>query len=106
MVTPVSVGRNYGQALVSHSVKNPFCSAGAITYRDEVRFYRTSNIVQINGWRYPVPNHEISASTGTYYAPGIWWLPAYWGPTESFNCLLGYCTRDDYQLSQTGVPVT
>lgn len=99
----LTASSTYAQMVVNHKAGNPFCVAGAITYHDEVRFYRNANMVELQGWRYPVPNHEISFRFDTPAAPGSFWLPAYWGGNAGFGCLVGYCTRDDYTKSMTGL---
>lgn len=51
----------YAQTHWAHSVGNPFCIAGAITYDVTVRFYR-SGTIEIVGWRWPVPTPDSAAS--------------------------------------------
>ncbi len=90
-----SASSSYAQLVLNHSAGNPFCSLGAITYHDEVRFYRTSGLVEVTGWRYPVPHHEayvrLSTSGGTEY-----WNTMFRRTNSGFDCLLGYCTKDSY----------
>lgn len=97
----LSGSNSYGQVVVNHAVGIPFCELGEITYHDEVRFYKNANTVEIVGWRFPVPNHEISVTYGMDW--GWYALPAIWLPNDGFHCLLGYCTRDDYSQAITGV---
>lgn len=76
---------------------NPFCKVGAITYHETVRFYRNSGLVEVVGWRYPVPAHEmyIRVNKGNQEV----WSTLSRRKNEGFDCLVGYCTRDSYQLS-------
>lgn len=99
----MSASTTYAQVTFNHQGGNPHCIAGAITYHDEVRFYRTSNMVEFTGWRFPVPNHEISTRYDTPAAPGTFWLPAAWRGTQSFGCLMGTCARDTYSGQLAGL---
>lgn len=92
----MSASTSYAQLVLNHQVRNPHCVVGAITYHDEVRFYRNTNMIEVVGWRFPVPNHEISFRFDTPAVPGVYWLPAARRGTNSFNYMLGGCTRGDY----------
>lgn len=98
-----SIGGGYAQIILDHEVTNPWCAVGAITYIDQVRFYQTADTVEVVGWRLPVPNHEISFKYSLNAPPGYYWLPALWRGTMSFDCLLGYCPKDNYTQTIAGV---
>ncbi|WGD36962.1 hypothetical protein [Lysinibacter sp. HNR] len=101
------IGANTSTAsvVVEHSSGNPFCGLGAITYRDEVRFWRSAQTVQVTGWRFPVPSHELSVRFDNQYLDtGSFWLPMNWRVNHGFGCLLGGCDRDLY-TSQTINPL-
>lgn len=87
---------HFAQVLVDHSVGNPFCIAGAITYREFVRFYRDTGIVEVSGSRFPVPNHEMYARVTQFGQER--WLMLSRRENQGFFCLTGYCTADSYVL--------
>lgn len=96
-----SASSNYTQLMFHHEVGNPFCVTGAITYNEEVQTWRATNTIQVSGWRYPVPNHEISFGFSTIAGP--YFLPAVWRGTLDFSCLLGTCPTDNYSQNIAGV---
>ena len=88
----------YAQSRWKHSVGNPYCVAGAITYDIVVRFYR-SGTIEIVGSRYPVPNHEAYGRwnfTGTDS-----WATLYQDTNDGFGCLTGACGYDAISVSKT-----
>lgn len=80
---------SYANAYVEHVVGNPFCIAGAITYDANFQWWR-SGTFQVNGSRYPVPNHEIYGG----WDPGtglVNWWPINFMTNVGFSCLTGAC---------------
>lgn len=85
----LSASSNYAQAYINHSVGNPFCAAGAITYNAWARFYR-SGTFEVSGSRFPVPAHEIYGGWDDGNGNKIWRPLARLG-NEGFTCLTGLC---------------
>jgi hypothetical protein len=85
----ISASSNYAQAYISHSVGNPFCAAGAITYNAWARFYR-SGMFEVSGSRFPVPAHEIYGGWDDGHGNKIW-RPLARLSNEGFTCLTGLC---------------
>lgn len=107
--TNISASDTYAQVVINHDVGNPFCKlleqqVGAITYHDEVRFYRNSNTIELTGWRFPAPHHEISFKFSIKESPGMYYLPVYFAENKGFICLLGElkCQRDNYRYTKKG----
>ena len=90
----------YAQTQWKHSVGNPFCNAGAITYDNTMRFYR-SGTIEISGWRYAVPHHEAYGRWDN--GSGEFWNAMYLATTDSFDCLLGSqkCAPEKISVSKT-----
>ncbi|MGK2885019.1 MAG: hypothetical protein ACSLE8_09605 [Rhodococcus sp. (in: high G+C Gram-positive bacteria)] len=97
-ITDTYKSGSYAQTRWDHSVGNPFCLAGAITYHVVVRFYR-SGTIQIEGWRSPVPNHEAYGRWDS--GSGEFWNAMYLDTNEGFQCLTGICGDDTIYLSET-----
>lgn len=97
-ITDTYKSGSYAQTRWDHSVSNPFCLAGAITYHVVVRFYR-SGTIQIEGWRWPVPNHEAYGRWDS--GSGESWDSMYLATNEGFQCLTGICEDDTIYLSET-----
>jgi hypothetical protein len=97
-ITDTYKSGSYAQTRWDHSVSNPFCLAGAITYHVVVRFYR-SGTIQIEGWRWPVPNHEAYGRWDS--GSGESWDSVYLATNEGFQCLTGICEDDTIYLSET-----
>lgn len=93
----------YGQVWLEHKVTNPHCPFGGVTYGEIVRTYRTTDTVEVVGWRWPAPNHELSFRYYMTSSPGSYMLPAYWGVSAGLDCLLGFCTVDNYSQSLVGI---
>lgn len=102
--TSPSSSSTYAQVGIAHEVTNPWCSGGAITYSDTVDFYRTINTIEVNGWRWQVPAHEISMRFDTTSMPGVYWVPAWWAGLLSFDCLAGtaFCSPQSYSALKVG----
>lgn len=97
----------YAQVRFNHTAGIPFCKlfdfyyGGSIKYNVMVKFYQ-SGTVEIDGWRRPVPDHEVwaglnNAPIGTYVSTS--WYLLYHGTNSGFHCLLGGCT--DQSISET-----
>lgn len=89
---------SYAQTHWQHSVGNPFCALGAITYDITVRFYR-SGTIEVVGDREPVPHHEAYGRWDN--GSGEFWNTMYQDTNDGFICLLGYCTDDPIILNET-----
>lgn len=85
---------------VSHLVRNPFCSQGAIRYEAYVNIW-SSGVMQVNGYRHPVPHHE-SYGLFTYSNGAQAWIQMYRGSNQSFACLGGICATQT--ISKTYTP--
>lgn len=70
-----------------HRSGNPHCAIGAITYNVVVTFWR-NGLVDITGYRYPVPNHE---GWVRWTQKGYQWYNAFKYNNEGFICLTGIC---------------
>lgn len=96
--------RSYAQVVINHQVGNPFCSIGSITYHETLRMYRDSGLVEVVGWRRPVPNRELYIRTDQGGGSQRWATLSRRG-NEGFNCLMGNtpivggCARDSFSLS-------
>ncbi len=88
----------YAQTHWQHSVGNPFCAVGAITYDVVVRFYRSGSI-EVVGDREPVPHHEGYGRWDS--GSGEFWDAMFQRTNEGFDCLVGYCTDDPIIVSET-----
>ena len=85
----VSASTNYAQVQILHSVGNPFCVTGAITYNAWARFYR-SGTFEVSGTRFPAPNHEVYGGWDTPSGERAW-HPLARLENEGFACLTGVC---------------
>lgn len=85
----ISASSNYAQAYINHSVGNPFCAAGAITYNAWARFCR-SGMFEVSGSRFPVPAHEVYGGWDDGNGNKIW-RPLARLNNEGFTCLTGLC---------------
>jgi hypothetical protein len=81
------IGSSVATIEFNHRSGNPHCAVGAITYDVVVTFWR-NGLVDITGWRYPVPNHE-GWVRWTY--KGYKWYNAFKYNNEGFVCLTGIC---------------
>ncbi|MCE7483768.1 DUF3238 domain-containing protein [Microbacterium profundi] len=88
------------QFRVSHTVGNPFCTSGAIRYEANVNIWK-SGVMQLNGYRHPVPHHE-SYGLFTFSNGSNAWIQMYRGANQSFDCLSGLCATQ--LLSKTYTP--
>lgn len=90
----------YAQTQWQHSVGNPFCFVGAITYDNTIRFYR-SGTIEISRWRYPVPNHEAYGRWDN--GSGEYWDAMYQGTNAGFICLGGtlFCAAETISISES-----
>lgn len=88
----------YAQTHWAHSVGNPFCIAGAITYDVTVRFYR-SGTIEIVGWRWPVPNHEAFGRWNI--GSGDYWYSMYQASNSGFGCFTGSCGSETINVATT-----
>lgn len=94
-----SVSSSLYQVKVSHEVGNPFCSTGAIRYSVYVNTW-ASGVMQVNGYRHPVPAHEafgffVNSSGGEY------WQPLYYGTQGDFGCVSGLCPTQTISATHT-----
>jgi len=90
---------NYAQVRWTHNVGNPHCAAGSIRYQVTVGFYRNSGLIQVTGYRNPVPAHEIYGrwnvgATETWYS-------IMRRSNSGFHCLLGVCGNEVINLQVT-----
>lgn len=83
---------SYAQTRIVHDVGNPFCSIGSIQYNVMTRFYR-SGLIEMVGYRVPVPNHEAYAR---FNENGYdHWNKLIQLPVQSFDCLfMPACNTD------------
>lgn len=81
------VGSSVATVEFNHRSGNPHCAIGAITYDVVVTFWR-NGLVDVTGWRYPVPNHE---GWVRWTAKGYQWHNAFKHNNEGFVCLIGIC---------------
>ncbi|WP_143121743.1 hypothetical protein [Saccharopolyspora antimicrobica] len=80
-----------------HSVGNPFCTAGAITYDWQGVVYR-DGVYTLEGSRYPVPNHGLYVATGlTGWRIGAELL------NSGYECITGICGWDNIRARGNGV---
>lgn len=88
----------FAHITVDHSVGNPFCMMGSIRYRESIRFYRDTGLVEVAGWRYPVPNHEMYIRVNVGMREE--WRTLSRRTNEGFQCLVGdlMCRKDSYVL--------
>lgn len=95
-----SVSSSLYQVKLSHEVGNPFCSFGAIRYSVYVNTW-SSGVMQVNGYRHPVPAHEAYGmfinSSGSDY-----WTTIYRGAQGDFGCVSGLCPTQS--ISKTHTP--
>ncbi|MFT4230317.1 MAG: hypothetical protein QM602_08520 [Microbacterium sp.] len=95
-----SVSSSLYQVKLSHEVGNPFCSTGAIRYTVYVNTW-ASGVMQVNGYRHPVPAHEAYGlfmnSSGSEY-----WTTMYRGAQGDFWCVSGLCPTQT--ISKTHTP--
>ncbi|WP_292712966.1 hypothetical protein [Microbacterium sp. 67-17] len=95
-----SVSSSLYKVKVSHEVGNPFCSTGAIRYVVYVNTW-ASGVMQVNGYRHPVPAHEAYGlfmnSSGSEY-----WQTMYQGAQGDFLCVSGVCPTQT--ISKTHTP--
>ncbi|WP_426323142.1 hypothetical protein [Microbacterium sp. E-13] len=95
-----SVSSSLYSVKLSHAVGNPFCTSGAIRYAVYVNTW-SSGVMQVNGYRHPVPAHEAYGlfmnSAGTEY-----WATMYRGAQGDFGCLSGLCPTQT--ISKTHTP--
>lgn len=96
-----SVSSSLYQVKVSHTVGNPFCTTGAIRYAVYVNIW-ASGVMQVNGYRHPVPAHEAYGmfmnSVGSEY-----WTTMYRGTQGDFSCVSGLCPTQT--ISKTHTPL-
>lgn len=78
----------YAQLRITHSVGNPFCAVGAISYSALYRFY-SSGLVEVIGTRLPAPAHESWVLPGSNATKPYEQLFGY--DSEGFHCLTGIC---------------
>ncbi|MGO4105780.1 hypothetical protein AB4Y63_17715 [Leifsonia sp. YAF41] len=78
------ISSTYAQARITHSVGNPFCNAGAISYGVLVRSY-SSGLVEVIGTRLPAPNHA------GWVLFKYTWESLFKYDNEGFICLTGVC---------------
>ncbi|GAB3615806.1 hypothetical protein GCM10027416_03630 [Okibacterium endophyticum] len=91
---------SYAQARINHSVGNPWCIAGAITYDVTARFYR-SGTIEVAGSRFPVPNHEVYGGWDNPSTGLPTWRPLVQVGNEGFGCLTGACGTKPVIASKT-----
>lgn len=95
-----SVSSSLYQVKLSHEVGNPFCSTGAIRYTVYVNTW-ASGVMQVNGFRHPVPAHEAYGlfmnSSGSEY-----WTTLYQGAQGDFGSVSGLCPTQT--ISRTHTP--
>ncbi|HEU5224062.1 MAG TPA: hypothetical protein VFU07_10355 [Candidatus Lumbricidophila sp.] len=104
----VSSGGAYAQVRFNHTSSNPHCKffdanyGGSIKYNEIVRFYR-SGLVEVVGWRKPVPAHEGYARFNTSGTPVYdVWLNVFQKPNQGFGCLIdGACANDTINASRS-----
>lgn len=82
------ISSTYGQARITHSVANPFCAAGAISYGVLVRQYK-SGLAEVIGTRLPAPNHAGWVMFNRI--GGVGWQSLFKHNSEGFICLTGIC---------------
>ncbi len=95
-----SVSSSLYRVKLSHSVGNPFCNKGAIRYTVYLNTW-SSGVMQVNGYRHPVPAHEAYGlfmnSSGSEY-----WTTMYRGAQGDFFCISGTCPTQT--ISKTHTP--
>lgn len=96
---PAAAG-NSATFKVLHRAANPFCSVGAIVYEEQVTMYRATGMVEVSGFRWPVPAHEIYARTDLSNGQQQWETLSR-RSNEGFHCLAAaaICGKDQYVLS-------
>lgn len=85
---------------VLHRAPNPFCNVGAIDYEEQVTMYRATGMVEVAGFRWPVPAHEIYVRTDLSSGAQRWETLSR-RSNEGFNCLAAayVCGKDEYALN-------
>jgi hypothetical protein len=99
LFTDVQAGGSYAQVRFDHTASNPHCKiwdvnyGGAIKYNELVMFYR-GGMVDVEGWRSPVPAHEGYARFDDA-AGNETWTTMFRKSNTGFQCLIyGTCAND------------
>jgi len=101
MTFDVSGSSSYVQVDLDHFAGNPYCTVGAIAYSETVDMYRSTGYVSVIGSGRPVPHHEAYFRYDTPSGYGVQWTYHIMTSNAGFGCLLGGCTPEVFNGSQT-----